>query len=290
MTKENSTLIKRLAQYSAMVAPTMAIAGLANAQVVYTDVDPDFELTADPGTPQGTVLDLNDDGVADFTLAVFSSTSAGGPGGPLNLAGAAPYSANGNGVMGYTSGGFYYPSALDANTMIDDNADFWSYFGFYGTLVWYYLGGAGTFGQWSNVEDKYMGVRFLDGSSNVHYGWIRMDVEDNSIQITLKDFAYEDTPDKGILAGSTISLGVNTVNLANNFGIFSYERNVFIQAPANLKGSMTVSITDMTGKTLLEQTYTDSNVKIPMKDFASGIYLVKATKDGQEKVRKISIQ
>jgi hypothetical protein len=292
MTKENSTLLKRLAQYSAMTAPAIAVAGMANAQVVYTDVDPDFELTSSPGDIASAVIDLDNDGVSDFILAAFSSVS--GVGGKLNLAGAVAYSGNGNGIMGYTSGPFFYPSALEANAEINEGENFFGYLsGYVGSLLWYYIpggGASGTFGQWYNVEDMYMGVRFVDGGGNLHYGWVRMDVEANPVKIVVKDYAYDETPDKGILAGSTISLGVNQVNLTDNFGIFSFDRNVFIQAPANLSGSMTVSITDMTGKVVLEQAYSDGNVRISVKDLASGIYVVKAIRGGQEKTRKISVQ
>jgi hypothetical protein len=193
--------------------------------------------------------------------------------------------------MGYTSGAFYYPSALEANAEIGEDENFWEYFGFYGTLVWYYLGGGGTFGQWFNVEDKYMGMRLVTTSGTTHYAWARMDVFANPVKIVLKDYALELTPDKQILAGSTTSVGIETtVDLGDRFSVFSYEKNIFVQAPNSLSGNMAVTITDMTGKLIFEQTYAESNVRISARDFAGGVYVVKAVKDGQEKVRKVSIQ
>ncbi|MFC2149166.1 hypothetical protein ACFLQ8_00520 [Candidatus Auribacterota bacterium] len=61
----------------------------------------------------------------------------------------------------------------------------------------------GTFadGQWINVADKYLGLKFdIDGS--MHYGWARITALGGpSLVMTLKDAAWETT------AGVSISMG-----------------------------------------------------------------------------------
>ncbi len=66
---------------------------------------------------------------------------------------------------------------------------------------------AGNEGNWNNQTDKYLGVKFILNRSaapnaTVHYGWVRMSTGSNYNSITIKDFAYENTPGQSILAGA----------------------------------------------------------------------------------------
>src|SRR5438477_11015874 len=124
MKKENSTLSKKLAQYSAMVAPALALASISNAQVVYTDIDPDFVLMdSTSGDLNGPVvaLDLNNDAIQDVEFVAWSQIPITN-GNVVNLAVARQYGNSGNGIMGYSvtsnSGAtikFAYGSALNNN-------------------------------------------------------------------------------------------------------------------------------------------------------------------------------
>ena len=60
----NKDLQKRLGKYTAAAAALVGATG-ANAQIVYTDVNPDF---AHPGNEIGYGLDLNNDANFDFVL------------------------------------------------------------------------------------------------------------------------------------------------------------------------------------------------------------------------------
>ena len=62
--------------------------------------------------------------------------------------------------------------------------------------------GGGTSGQWLNVNDRYLGLRFrVDGK--MHYGWARMSVKVQGFDITgtLTGYAFETIPGKSIRAG-----------------------------------------------------------------------------------------
>jgi len=282
---------KKLKQYSSLVAPVLAVSGFASGQVIYTDVDPDYVLSDAPGGDgEGKVIDLDNDGINDFTLAVFSSISNGGSL-MINRAGAQPYLSNGNGIMGFSmSGSSHYVSALQTGAAIDSTKNFWNYLGYYGSMVWYSLSIQGTFGEWSNAIDKYMGVRFVDGSGNLHYGWVRMDVQNNPIKIILKDFAYEQTQGKGIYAGSTISLGQNQVNPDNELNIFAFDKDVWIQVVPNSNSKLIISISDITGKVVYNHLTYESSFHLSMNNYDHGIYLVTAIKDGRQKTCKVFIQ
>lgn len=74
-----------------------------------------------------------------------------------------------------------------------------------GAMVMY--GDAGTsegfqFCPWRGGSSRpFLGVKFLDTSGAVHYGWVRVTV--NFIDATIDGYAYETTPNKAIHAGAT---------------------------------------------------------------------------------------
>src|ERR1044071_81070 len=93
MKKNNSTLLKKLKQYSALVGPALVTAGVANAQILYTDIDPDVVIAPDAGMRDAIALDLNADGTADYEFTAGNNFSQQG-GTIVNTVGAYPYSSN----------------------------------------------------------------------------------------------------------------------------------------------------------------------------------------------------
>ncbi len=58
-------------------------------------------------------------------------------------------------------------------------------------------------GNWLNVQNRYLGLKFLI-KGKVHYGWARLNVAvHGSIQGTLTGYAYETIPNKPIITGKT---------------------------------------------------------------------------------------
>lgn len=128
-------------------------------------------------------------------------------------------------------------------------------------------------------KTQYVGIRFqIDG--NQHYGWIRLLMSENGSSLTLLDYAYNETPEEGILTGqkesfdnaesttvtsvtvesqvgeAIIDSGANTieVNVASNSNLQSL--SVLIQSSActvfdevvNLSsGSIDFNIADLQG-------------------------------------------
>jgi hypothetical protein len=64
----------------------------------------------------------------------------------------------------------------------------------------------GWFGQWRNVTNRYLGIRF-QVNGQFHYGWARLNVravlKNCQIAATLTGYAYETAPNKPIIAGKT---------------------------------------------------------------------------------------
>jgi len=280
-----------------MVTPVLALAGTANAQIVYTDVNPDITLTdpAADGLFSSAFLDLDGDGHNDFTLWALSSEQGGQGGGTFNLAGALPYSgtanANENGIVGYSNTvGSYYVSALYQGDLIGTSINIWTQIDRRGTLVWDYLNG-GKFGEWKNdVIDMYMGIHFKGGDGNYHFGWVRMDVFQNPVQITVKDFAYEAGDETLIHAGDMGNIGIPAVNSNGNIRMFAFEKQVFISSSHVPGDQMTIAIRDMLGKTVLSQTTRETTLRMSLNDLANSIYLITVSKGNEVKTIKVSIR
>ncbi len=234
----------------------LLISSHSNAQISYTDI-PD-------ATPNATFpLDLNNDSIVDFMLHF------GGSGGAI---GAYCAPQNNNAYSGNTVNGDYFPWALSAGTPICDTLATWYDVNFPGTM------GLGTsIGNWPGQTDKYLALKLVVGT-NTYYGWVRLDVYATSSSFTVKDYAYESTPNACIVTGE-IPLGI-TENATENF--LSIAPNPFhdattIQTSGDFSSGV-LTIYDLFGKTFINQvmssneTFTLSREQLP-----SGFYYVSLT-------------
>src|SRR5690242_20465914 len=89
MKTKQSGLQKKLNQYSLLVAPMLATAGIAHGQVVYHDIDPDLlykDSAAGDSYTNPEYLDLDGDGIYDVKFAVWSSVQSNNGPNKVNLA------------------------------------------------------------------------------------------------------------------------------------------------------------------------------------------------------------
>lgn len=124
MKTENSALLKKLRQYSALAAPLFATAGFASGQVVYHDYDPDRILTGS-NPPDTMHIDLNNDGTSDFIFFALTYSNDRNIG--LEAAG---FAGTSNAIAGTTivsstpgggAGPILHPYAFNAGKVIDEN-------------------------------------------------------------------------------------------------------------------------------------------------------------------------
>ena len=181
-------LKNRLKRYALTAGAVAAGGAAADAAVIYTDINPDFV----GGVGNSYLLDLNNDSVNDFSIYHDGGSN-------LFIA---PISSNGSVLGTGSTSGFAYPYAMSANSMISASASGTWFNNGYSTGYQSLNYGSCSFGNWCTVTDKYIGLRF-EVSGNTHYGWVRMDVNFTGSSFTIKDYAYEDTPGVGILAGAT---------------------------------------------------------------------------------------
>ena len=224
-----------------------------SAQVIYTDI-PD-------ATPNATYpLDLNNDSIDDFVIQMGATDKI------------VCFPQNDNAYAGEFDGANYFPWALTSNTNICDTLTSW-----YGANNPGFLAFSSSIGNWIGQTDKYLALK-LNVGTNTYYGWVRLDVVATASSFTVKDYAFESTPNACILTGQ-IPLGI-VENSTENY--LSIAPNPFydattIQASGNFNAG-TLTFYDVFGNVLFNQTINSSETfTFSSEHLPSGIYYVSLT-------------
>ncbi len=266
---------QKLAAYSALAAGALVATTGANAQIIYHDVDPDATFTNDGDSLD---IDLNNDGVNDFMIWLLND--------PANAYSVRLYPEMGNEALGSASAGsgFFYPFALNANDMISSGQSMWNGTINAGalTMAWKYVAG-GSYGNWFGATDKFLGVRFLAGT-NLHYGWIRLDVSANGDSFTVKDWAFNAQSDGPIMASQTTGI---QDQLSVEASVYAHNATLFLTLSQDVKG--TVSVVNMLGQTVRDIEITGAKMEIDLSDCDGGIYMVTINSANGNYTKKIAI-
>jgi hypothetical protein len=215
---------KRLTSYS-LFSTAFLLAGVeTNAQVIYTDVDPDESYIGDG---ESYDLDLNNDGTTDFIISIksaiypgmFYTVSSGATfSGIIRSVYINPYP--GNEIAGSLADG---ANAFNAYALVGPGMSFTSaselILDFFWGVVDYPLPGSiysyAMLGDWPGVTDKFLAFRFQD-AGETYYGWARLDAGYDCASFTIKDYAYNATPDTPIETGEMVA--GNGINFADPTG------------------------------------------------------------------------
>ncbi len=175
---ERGRLDRRIGAYTAAASAALAFgATQAEAAVVYTDI---ADVTLNHGDTFS--IDFDGDTVNDITISggstYFNQISTGSVLGTSSI--------NDNALA--LPAGFVVGPAPTTGSF-GPGYDLWqkSDYGYYG--------------NWINVSNRYLGVRFTIGGAT-HYGWVRMSTV-NTDTVTIHDFAYESLADTPIVTGIT---------------------------------------------------------------------------------------
>jgi hypothetical protein len=193
---------------SAAGVATLALAKLAEAKIVYTPAN--VQIT------NAFHLDVNGDGINDFTFYFFKSVQLNSATGSFSFLSVVPSNFSHNGIMGKPVGTSYPASALGSGVQISSKNNFR---GFAMAQRWHHPGkGTSTFRDpWANggqgVASGYLGLKF-EIQRTIHYGWARLSVGPGNAVATLTGYAYETTPNIPIVAGQTQGPYVITVKPA----------------------------------------------------------------------------
>jgi len=188
---------------SAAGVSVLALSGSAEAKIVYTPTHVVMNTSNDIYHP----LDLNNDGVKDFSFIAYHKTGMSSqfailrcnPLATNDILGGKDEAALRTGIRVGT--GVHYPSHISM------------------AHIGIFTDGSSIQGPWANggkgVKDRYLGLKFaINGKT--HYGWARLNVKIGYnigvyIKATLTGYAYETIPNKAIITGKTKGPDVITV-------------------------------------------------------------------------------
>jgi hypothetical protein len=194
---------------SAAGVSLLALAQPAEGKVVYTKTHQSIL----PNTHYS--LDLNNDGITDFTISdFFRSKSKVGFVGLFGI-------PDGNAAWGYTvgcTGGSFcatYASALPTGIKIPAKKHGHHRF-MTSEAGMVFSNHSSKGGLWLNVTNRYLGLKFVI-TGETHYGWARLNVSCVTYQCTalLTGYAYETVPGKPIITGKTHGPDVITIQDAS---------------------------------------------------------------------------
>ena len=165
----------------------LALAQPAQAKVVYTPVNTQMS------GKLPFALDINNDGVPDFTLTVIGVDHT-----TLLLC---DLDTPGNALETQRFGG-YEPAAFPAGAPIGPAQNFTSNTTYGGVFMaaFFVYSMTESWGPWNTQYKRYLGMKFLvDGE--VHYGWARLTIDHFGRNFVLQGYAYETEANTKIIAG-----------------------------------------------------------------------------------------
>ena len=192
-------LEKNLLAYAAAASGGLLSAALpADAQIVYTPSNTPMAMGQVNKGPAFTSLDLNNDGIPDFSFAMLSDrglrTSTYRFKFYLKVVPNQPGNEAVQGSQAPTA------SAVPAGVTIGPKERF-AHGGLY-LAIQSYNGGSRSSGTWRKVEFAYVGLKFLI-NSEVHYGWARVKFPyaGGTAYPSIYGYAYESSPNTPIVTG-----------------------------------------------------------------------------------------
>ncbi|MCS6992135.1 MAG: T9SS type A sorting domain-containing protein [Chitinophagales bacterium] len=280
METHSLALQKLLSRYTAIAAGTLLSAPAA-AQVIYQDIDPDIVLEIG----QSAALDLNGDGITDFKFRV---TTYGTGWYFVGLAPQPPLLTNVNAFAGYTldlgatPSIYAFPLQLDFGQVIDDNLPWITLadmawvssnilYYFYAGMVSNYYGN--ILGQWSNATDKFLGLRFSLNGINMHYAWVRCDVNTDGTQLVLKDYAYNASADLPIVAGWATS-DVNK-DLKGACTLWRSSEKLYVQLSSGFKAPAALQVYDLWGRLSIQKILSQQITELVLTRLSAGVYVAR---------------
>lgn len=239
------TLEDRLKKYAALAGGLTAVAGGVNAQVIYTDVDPDSVVTGDGSL---FAVDFNGDSNIDITFTTkidsssFYSSSSSWSSFTTNKVDATLPGGINEGWMGAAGA----VGNNGAGAAISAGAAFATGIGSLANVRMYTSASGGPYtvpnGAFLGTEG-YVGVKFDIGGS-AHFGWVRVSVSSDGTILTVKDYAYEATAGVAINAGDIGTMGAPTITQTANIGCGGDLTGEIVAAGNGGVGPYTYSWTD----------------------------------------------
>jgi hypothetical protein len=267
----------KLAQFTAVAGAVIAGSNV-NAQIVYQDINPDVVVNiANPNY----ALDFNNDAIPDVGFGVaqisgstsysgiqftyqgtYAGVSAGGGGVQVTPTGSATSTMSSN-IAPLNNGALVSGAAMFSSGGILAG-DITITIPLLGQTYPYQLG------EWLGVTDKFLGVKFTAGV-NTHFGWVRLDVSAGADVITIKDYAFNATPNAPINAGQMVSL--DGITMEDKVTVRSLLDEAMINVTPDLIGAQ-LSLVSLTGQVVASQSIEDVHNVLSYAGLETGVYMI----------------
>ncbi|GEM_PF-1170275 len=225
----------------------------ANAKIVYTDIKPDVTTTLGVGGHSAgniVAIDFNQDGTQEYN---FRWDDYGATGWFMHMTYATGNEFNLKGTSTNPYGGRYI-QAMTAGSIIDASAN-------WGNSVPEPFIGDNSDPNFQNLGDKYVGVKFFIGSK-IYYGWVLVSFN-SSKKLTIKEYAYENTPNTAIKAGDVGGTTQTSYDIAmDSISINSIAIKGNIIVKGRIKNIGTATVNSFSVKYKINNGQTTSDEKI----------------------------
>jgi len=280
----------------------------AKGEVIYTDVDPDSTFNI-PGSVYE--LDLNNDGLVDFSILFTSSVFYDfyyGYNARYVKRGVFASPQNGNAIAASSAGGgaFVYPYQLNFgvevgpyafspgsffDNFLQDELQTLQYI-YHRTLLFsaYYsivqeIRDAGWLSPWAG---EFLGLQ-LNAFDQTHYGWLRLSmyVDSEIPYFKIKDYAYENK--SGIPITTFIAPTSIQAEPESEIVIFSSGTMVYITLPDIPANSCDIEIYDLGGKLIHQEQTTAQKTTISLSHIPAGNYIIRCSDTQNETSKQLFI-
>ena len=273
--KKTISLEKKIRAYSAIATGILAISATAQGQIIYHDVNPDVTLTGN----DSLMLDINNDGVIDFTLYQQHYVSG------ANVIDGEMITPKSNNKL-LSSGS--YLRVLNNNDRISQNDTVWGSYGYF-LAKGIYAGKPIQYGHWTGgITDKFAGFK-IKKSGSWYYGWARFDVDSSAKSITIKDWAYNNYPNSQIKAGQLVS-SINDLDKDHEISVFLDNRTLTIKQKENTIENPTITIYNSAGQEIRKTNLVNNHAEINLRDVVPGLYIVRIDSGKGSSSHKIILQ
>ncbi len=290
-----------LQQYSCLAGVLLLIHTNAEAEAIYSDLEPDIEIQFD-----GETFNINIDsyGGNDFrflktSMESYYFSSASTPAHYRSRRGlwVGAIGTSQNELVGVyaTNGGdptTYFAYKLNSGYLIYDALSFQNANSQVMAVAririeidedWYVFTGGWAF----DPQNKYIGVRFIGQDECLHYGWIRCSMLDTANKLIIHDYAYESKCNTGIAAGDTIgdtTVGIGDINNLDAV-VYSFGKSVFVKLNGALNNAE-LHVYNLEGKEIYRNELQDQFSEIKV-NASKGIYLVEIITDEGRFTKKV---
>jgi len=251
-----------------------------NAQIIYTDINPDITTTISNDPPNSATnivsIDFNGDNTEEYNFRWDDIVDnwfmhmTFGTNNKLNLKGTNtnPFGARyidpmilGTAINSSLNWGDSFPDPL-----IGDNSD----------------------PNFQSLGDSYVGCKFKIGN-NTYYGWVRVSF-DNNKTLTIKDYAYQSAPNTPINAGEG-TVGINDIEFNKYFKVYPNpaQDEIVFESDKTIQIN-SLSILSLSGQTLLLEKNITLKKVIDITSLNSGVYLIQIESDNSKWNKKIIVK